>query len=136
VTLFAWGSRAVPVVVTELAVNETMFDPALNPIRADVEVSLRVLTDEPKDEHVVELVRAHERWQQDMASHAPAPRHEPGAPNGRGGGPSERSGCRIGTLSRVRCRGIDVSGVDLLQRNATAAPSGSRHRGESAALRS
>ncbi len=79
-TLFVWGSRAVPVVVIELAVNETMFNPVLNPIRADVEVSLRVLTEEPKDKRVVELVRAHERWHEHMASQAPVPHHEPEPP--------------------------------------------------------
>ncbi len=82
VTLFAWGSRAVPVLVTELAVNETMFDPALNPIRADVEVSLRVLAEEPKDKRAVELFRAHERWHEDMASQAPVPHHGPSSLDG------------------------------------------------------
>ncbi len=82
VTLFAWGSRAVPVIVTELAVSETMFDPALNPIRADVEVSLRVLTEEPKDKLAVELVRVHEGWHERMASQVPTPRHETDAPDG------------------------------------------------------
>lgn len=81
VTLFAWGSRAVPVMVTELAVHETLFDPALNPIRADVEVSLRVLTEEPKAKLAVELSRAHERWHEDMASQAPTPHREPVAPD-------------------------------------------------------
>jgi len=80
VTLFAWGSRAVPVTVTELAVNETMFDTALNPIRADVEVTLRVLPEDPQGKMAVELVRANERWHERMASQAPIPSRVAGTP--------------------------------------------------------
>ena len=43
--LFVWSaSRVVPVRVTELSVTEEAFDPALNPIRAKVTLSLRVMT--------------------------------------------------------------------------------------------
>jgi len=43
--LFVWSaSRVVPVRVTELSVTEEAFDPALNPIRAKVSLSLRVMT--------------------------------------------------------------------------------------------
>lgn len=44
-TLFVWGrSRIVPVRITEFSVSEEAFDPQLNPIRAKVSLSLRVLS--------------------------------------------------------------------------------------------
>ena len=44
-TLFVWSrQRIVPVRVTDLSVTEEAFDVALNPIRAKVSLSLRVLT--------------------------------------------------------------------------------------------
>lgn len=44
-TIFVWNRRrSVPVRITELTANEEMFDPALNPIRARVSLTLRVLT--------------------------------------------------------------------------------------------
>jgi hypothetical protein len=43
--LFVWGAnRIVPVRVTELSITEEAFDPTLNPIRAKVSLSLRVLS--------------------------------------------------------------------------------------------
>lgn len=43
--LFVWGpSRVVPVRLTEFSITEEAFDPLLNPIRAKVGLSLRVLT--------------------------------------------------------------------------------------------
>lgn len=43
--LFVWSrNRVVPVRVTALSVTEEAFDPALNPIRAKVSLSLRVLS--------------------------------------------------------------------------------------------
>lgn len=43
-TLWVWGGkRVLPVRVTQLTVNETYFDPNLNPVRATVTVELRVL---------------------------------------------------------------------------------------------
>jgi hypothetical protein len=43
--LLVWGkSRAVPVLLTGFSVTEEAFDPALNPIRAKVDLSMRVLT--------------------------------------------------------------------------------------------
>lgn len=43
--LFVWSkSRIVPVRVTDCSITEEAFDPALNPIRAKVSLSLRVLT--------------------------------------------------------------------------------------------
>ncbi|HYU31537.1 MAG TPA: hypothetical protein VEW48_05200 [Thermoanaerobaculia bacterium] len=44
-TLFAWGpARIVPVVVQSMSITEEMHDVNLNPIRAKVSLSLRVLT--------------------------------------------------------------------------------------------
>jgi hypothetical protein len=44
-TLFAWGTkRIVPVRITEISITEEAFDPALNPIRARVSLTLNVLT--------------------------------------------------------------------------------------------
>lgn len=43
--LFFWGPfRVVPVNVTSLSITETQYDTLLNPIRADVSVSITVLT--------------------------------------------------------------------------------------------
>lgn len=43
--LFVWGkSRIVPVKLADFSITEEAFDPALNPIRAKVAFSLRVLT--------------------------------------------------------------------------------------------
>jgi hypothetical protein len=43
-TLFIWGvNRIVPVRLTELGITEEAYDPNLNPIRARVSLSLRVL---------------------------------------------------------------------------------------------
>jgi hypothetical protein len=45
-TLLIWGkSRVVPVLLTSFSVTEEAFDPHLNPIRARIELGLRVLTD-------------------------------------------------------------------------------------------
>jgi hypothetical protein len=43
--LFVWGAqRIVPVRVTALSTNETLYDSSLNPIHAEVSITLRVLT--------------------------------------------------------------------------------------------
>lgn len=43
--LFVWGkTRIIPVKLTDFSITEEAFDPALNPIRAKVSFSLRVLT--------------------------------------------------------------------------------------------
>ncbi len=43
--LFVWGTnRIVPVRITEFSITEEAFDPALNPIRAKVNLGLRVLS--------------------------------------------------------------------------------------------
>jgi hypothetical protein len=45
-TLFVWGNeRLLPVLVTDLNINEEIFDPALNPLRADIEITMLVLND-------------------------------------------------------------------------------------------
>lgn len=44
-TLLIWGiKRVVPVRLTELTITEEAYDPSLNPIRAKVSLSVRVLT--------------------------------------------------------------------------------------------
>ena len=44
-TLFAWGfKRVMPVQLTGYSVTETLHDPNLNPINADVSLTLKVLT--------------------------------------------------------------------------------------------
>jgi len=45
--LFVWGpGRIVPVRLTALTVTERLYDTFLNPVKADVQVTLRVLTDD------------------------------------------------------------------------------------------
>lgn len=44
VAVLMWGTRVVPVRVTQLGVRETAFDSHLNPIRAEVDLNLRVLS--------------------------------------------------------------------------------------------
>lgn len=45
VVIFVWGAfRIVPINITSLSINETQYDQLLNPVRAEVSVSLRVLT--------------------------------------------------------------------------------------------
>lgn len=44
-TLFVWGlKRVLPVRITSFSITEEAFDPNLNPIRASVDLGLRVLT--------------------------------------------------------------------------------------------
>jgi len=44
--LFVWGpSRVVPVLIESLSITEEAFDPMLNPIRARVELGMKVLTE-------------------------------------------------------------------------------------------
>jgi hypothetical protein len=44
-TLLVWGkSRVVPVRLTSFSITEEAFDPKLNPIRAKVDLGMRVLT--------------------------------------------------------------------------------------------
>jgi hypothetical protein len=45
VTLFVWGAyRIVPVRLTELTITEKLYDEMLNPVHAEVQLRLRVLT--------------------------------------------------------------------------------------------
>ena len=42
--LFFWGAyRILPVVINNMVITETEYDPLLNPVRADVSVTLQVL---------------------------------------------------------------------------------------------
>lgn len=44
-TLFVWGQhRTIPVLITRLSTREELFDPQLNPVRATVSISMRVLS--------------------------------------------------------------------------------------------
>lgn len=61
-TLFTWGSkRVMPVKLTELSVSETAFDVNLNPMRASLDMGLKVLTvsDLPAGHRGAELYMAH-----------------------------------------------------------------------------
>ena len=43
--LFIWGPwRIVPVSITSLSITETEYDQILNPIRAEIQVQLQILT--------------------------------------------------------------------------------------------
>ncbi|MDD1725057.1 MAG: hypothetical protein LUQ07_08005 [Methanospirillum sp.] len=43
--LFIWGmNRILPVTITSLSINETVFDTRLNPVRAEVTVTMEVVT--------------------------------------------------------------------------------------------
>lgn len=45
-TLFVWGNkRIVPVLITDMRVIEEMFDPILNPVRANIEITMYVLNE-------------------------------------------------------------------------------------------
>ena len=45
-TLFAWGAnRILPVRLLQLQIVEQIFDPSLNPVRVQIQVTLQVLTD-------------------------------------------------------------------------------------------
>ena len=61
-TLFVWSkNRVLPVRLTEFSITEEFFDPLLNPIRARVSLSLRVLsvTDLPFQHRGVSLFLGH-----------------------------------------------------------------------------
>ena len=68
--LFMWGDqRAVPVRVTRLDISESQHDPELHPIRATVDVDLKVVTDKdlPKNDNVVQIWRRYLENLRDMA---------------------------------------------------------------------
>lgn len=69
-TLFVWSKeRVVPVRVTEFSVTEEAFDPALNPIRAKVNLGMRVLTvnDLESDHKGSSLYMAHHQRKERLA---------------------------------------------------------------------
>ena len=70
-TLWVWGSaRVLPVRLTELTITEDAFDADLNPIRATVNLGLRVLTvnDLPAGHRGAELYLAHLARKERLAS--------------------------------------------------------------------
>jgi hypothetical protein len=45
VVLFVWGAqRIVPVRIVKLEITEKLYDSSLNPVQADAQITLRVLT--------------------------------------------------------------------------------------------
>jgi len=69
-TLFIWGAkRVLPVRLTEFSITEEAHDPGLNPIRATVDLSLRVLTyaDFPLTHPGYSLFLAHQVVKETMA---------------------------------------------------------------------
>jgi hypothetical protein len=74
-TLWVWGGkRVLPVRLTELGVTETLFDAALNPLRATVSLGLRVLNvnDLPTGHRGGELFLAHLAQKEKLAGSTPA----------------------------------------------------------------
>ncbi|WP_158891575.1 hypothetical protein [Amycolatopsis anabasis] len=78
-TLFTWGgNRVLPVRLTELAITEDTFDVDLNPIRAIVNLGLRVLSssDLPAGHRGAELYLAHLAQKERLAGAAASGRLE------------------------------------------------------------
>jgi hypothetical protein len=76
-TVLVWGaSRVVPVRLETLTVTEEAFDPALNPIRASIDVSVQVLTynDLTASDPGYTLFLAHQVFQESLASAATSAR--------------------------------------------------------------
>jgi hypothetical protein len=72
-TLTVWVSgskRILPVYITQMQITEQMFDPALNPIRADVSIALQVLKDADlaNNAHGKALWDAHYNLMQQLAN--------------------------------------------------------------------
>lgn len=70
-TVFVWSRhRVMPVRVTELSITEEAFDPLLNPTRAKVSLSLRVLSgnDLPPDHRGASLFAAYHQNKQSLAT--------------------------------------------------------------------
>ena len=66
-----WGSnRVLPVSITDLKINEEAYDSNLNPIRASVSLSLKVLnyTDLPKGHSAYSVYETHHKKLEKMAS--------------------------------------------------------------------
>ena len=69
--VFVWSStRIVPVRITELSITEEAFDPNLNPIRARIGLTLRVLgvNDLPLGHRGANLFMAHHRRKEQLAA--------------------------------------------------------------------
>lgn len=69
-TLFVWGTRRIlPVRITELSITEEAFTPALDPLRAQVSLGLRVLTvaDVPSGHRAAALLMARHASLDDLA---------------------------------------------------------------------
>lgn len=70
--LFVWGPKRVwPVRITAMTINETVFNTELNPVRAEIEVSLEVLGEaDAKDNRAVstalEFMEAHRKKMADL----------------------------------------------------------------------
>ena len=70
-TVFVWSRhRVMPVRITELSVTEEAFDPSLNPMRAKVSLTLRVLSsnDLPPDHRGASLFAAYHQNKQSLAT--------------------------------------------------------------------
>jgi hypothetical protein len=68
--LLGWGrSRVVPVQIVSMSVTEEQFDPDLNPIRARVELGLRVLTyiEFPQDTGARRAFIAHQQKKEELS---------------------------------------------------------------------
>ena len=73
--LFVWGkTRVVPVRLTQLSIVEEAFDPTLNPIRAKVSLSLRVLSvnDLPVDHRGASLYMSYHQQKEKLAKLSPS----------------------------------------------------------------
>jgi hypothetical protein len=71
--LFIWGAqRVLPVRITELSVTEEAFTPDLNPMRARVSLTLRVLTtnDVPRGHRAASLFMAYHQAKERLAAGA------------------------------------------------------------------
>ena len=74
-TLFVWSkSRVLPVRITDFSVTEEAYDPNLNPLRAKVSLSLRVLSgnDLNYDHFGSSLYRSYHQQQEQLARQAPS----------------------------------------------------------------
>jgi hypothetical protein len=72
--LFIWGTqRVLPVRITELSVTEEAFSPELNPLRARVSLTLRVLAtnDVPRGHRAASLFMAYHQAKERLAASAP-----------------------------------------------------------------
>jgi contractile injection system tube protein len=72
--LFIWGTqRVLPVRITELSVTEEAFSPELDPLRARVSLTLRVLTtnDVPRGHRAASLFMASHQAKERLAAGAP-----------------------------------------------------------------